>query len=61
MNKPNDTHYAHIPKIKIGGNPRYLEPQTDCRYYHGTGLFDRSKIKKNSKRQILRTIILVGG
>jgi len=54
-------NYAYMPKIKIGGNPWYLKPQTDCRYYHGSGLFDQSKIKKNCKRQILMTIFLVGG
>ncbi|MDQ0965923.1 hypothetical protein QFZ20_001326 [Flavobacterium sp. W4I14] len=30
----------------------YLEPQTDCRYYHGSGLFDATKIDKISYCQI---------
>jgi hypothetical protein len=32
-----------------------LEPQTDCRYYHGSGLFDDANIDKISNCQILMT------
>lgn len=47
-------------KLRWEGILGCLEPQTDCRYYHCSGLFDKSKIKKNIKRQILMTIFLVG-
>lgn|GEM_PF-6163761 len=33
----------------------YLKPQTDCRYYHGSGLFDGANINKILSRQILMT------
>jgi len=33
----------------------YLKPQTDCRYYHGSGLFDHAKIAKILNCQILMT------
>lgn len=43
-------------KIKWEGILGCLEPKTDCRYYHGSGLFDKTKIIKFLNCQILMTI-----
>jgi len=51
--------YAYIPKIEMEGILGYLEPQTDCRYYHRYGLFDGANITKNLNCQILMTVFSV--
>ena len=55
MNKPKDMQ-PDCKYLKLnGGNPRLLKPKTDCRYYHGSVLFDMANINKFSDCQILMT------
>jgi len=42
-------------KLKWEGILGCLKPQTDCRYYHRSVLFDESKIDKISNCQIFMT------
>ena len=42
-------------KLEWEGILGYLEPQTDCRYYHGSGLFDSTKIAKILNCQVFMT------
>lgn len=55
MYKPNNPQLANIPKIEMEGILGCLEPQTDCRYYHGSGLIDRPNIEKIFNCQVLMT------
>lgn len=56
MNKPIDTQFnCTYLKLKWEGILSCLKPKTDCKYYHGSSLFDEAKINKFLNCQILMT------